>query len=65
MTNLHTAYYDRANQGQSDVAAQYYSNITQHEVVDLSDDDDEEPVIEEQEAALISRLPSGIRISKL
>lgn len=66
VTNLHTAYYDRANQSHSsDVATQYYDNITQYEVVDLSDDDEEEPVIEEQEAALISRLPSGIRISKL
>ena len=61
MVNLHTAYYDRANQGQGDLAAQYYGNITRHEVVDLSDDEEEE----EQEAALISRLPSGIRISKI
>ena len=61
MANLHTAYYDRASLGQSDAAAQYYGNITRHEVVDLSDDDEDE----EQEAALMSRLPSGIRISKI
>ena len=61
VVNLHTAYYDRANQGQGDLAAQYYGNITRHEVVDLSDDEEEE----EQDAALISRLPSGIRISKI
>ena len=59
-SNLHTAYYETASQGARSVAAQYYDNITQHEVVDLSDDDDDE-----EEAALISRLPSGIRISKI
>ena len=59
MTNLHSAYYDQADQGHSEVGAEYYDSITQHEVVDLSDDEDEE------EAALISRLPSGIRISKI
>ena len=60
VTNLESAYYDRANQRHSEVGAEYYDSITQHEVVDLSDDEDEQ-----EAAALISRLPSGIRISKI